>query len=259
MRLIWIACILLLSGCSEPDEYDTSILPKDNAKTDPLEGLPLNEAINSHIKSKLQTSPREKYTFEIFKGDCDGDDSLDMIITVNLLDRALTQAMASGQLPKHASTGYMGHFNYFIYVDGLTRKFDDPKVVPSSPHAKLLVKFEQIRSANHMDFTVDYRIKDSGYRDYYTVFNGHPVHILQTPLFSGIGESTSEAFRVRYETGSYSTSKDIVVYKGTFDNIVPTDEYEIYSFVPKIIGTDKQVRRWFFNERDFKYYTMKEQ
>jgi hypothetical protein len=153
----------------------------------------------------------------------------------------------------------MGHFNYFIYVDGFTRKFDEPKVVPSSPHAKLVINFEQIRSANHMDFTVDYRIKDSGYRDYYSVFNGHPRHILQTPLFSGVGESTSEAFRIRYETGSYSSSKDIVVYEASFENIIPKDEFEVYSFIPKIVGTDKMIRRWFFNEPDFKYYTQKAQ
>lgn len=259
MRITLLLCLATLMGCTENVEPDESILPDDIVVVDPLEGLPLEEAINKHIKTNLNITATEKYSYEIFKGDCDGDDSLDMIVAVNLLDRAMTQAIASGQLPKHAATGYMGHFNYIFYIDGFTRKFDSPKVIPSSPHAKLSISFEQIRTGSHMDFTVDYRIKDAGFRDYYTVLNGHPRQILQTPLFSGVGETESEAFKIRYETGSYSMTKDIVVYKGSFENIVPKSEFEIYDFEPNIIGTDEIERRWFFNEQDFKYYTKKEQ
>ncbi len=258
MRILLFICLTILVGCSEELEPKESILPDDIVNIDPLEGLPLDEAINKHIKSTLNITDTEKYTYEVFKGDCDGDDSLDIIVTVNLLDRAINQAIASGQLPKRAESGYIGLFNYFFYVDGFTRKFDPPKVIPSSPHAKLVLNFEQFRTANHMDFTIDYRIKDAGFRGYFTVSNGHPIQILQTPIFTGVGEKESEAFKVRYETGSYSTSKDIVVYKGSFENIVPKSEFEIYNFSPEIIGTEELERRWFFNENDFKYYTKKE-
>ena len=259
MRITLLFCLVLLVGCSEETDPNDSILPDDIVLVDPLEGLPLDEAINKHIKSTLDITATEKYTYEIFRGDCDGDDSLDIVVAVNLLDRAMTKAIASGQLPKYAETGYMGHFNYIVYIDGFTRKFDPPRVIPSSPHAKLAINFEQIRTPNHMDFTVDYRIKDAGFRDYYTVMNGHPRQILQTPIFSGVGEKESEAFKVRYETGSYSMCKDIVVYKGSFENIVPESEFDIYEFNPDIVGTDQLERRWFFNEQDFKYYTQKAQ
>jgi hypothetical protein len=182
-----------------------------------------------------------------------------MVIAVNLLDRALDAAINSGNAAKRAELGYMGNYNYFVYVDGYTRKFGAPKPIASSPHAKLVVEFEYIKTEKHKDFTVDYRIRDSGYRNFYTVANGNPIHILQVPIFDGIGKKESSASKIRFEPGTFSPSKDVVIYEGSFENKTFDDPMEIYTFQPTIVGTDKLVRRWFFSETAFKYYTEQDQ
>ncbi|MFT5778826.1 MAG: hypothetical protein ACI837_001782 [Crocinitomicaceae bacterium] len=248
----------MLIGCTEQvDSLDHHSKPF--VKKDPLAGLSLDDAIKRHLGATLSIPATEKYTYEIYRGDCNGDDSLDMVITVNLLDRALDAAINSGNTAKRAELGYMGNYNYFVYVDGFTRKFGAPKPIASSPHAKLVVNFDHIRTEKQKDFTIDYRIRDSGYRNFYTIVNGNPVHILQVPIFDGIGKTETSASKIRLEPGTLSTSKDVVVYEGSFENATFDDPMDIYTFEPKIVGTDKIVRRWFFSEAAFKYYTEKDQ
>ena len=87
MRLAWISIILIFVGCTETEEpKKKNKVQEEKTEIDPFAGLTFEQAIEKHIKTSLKTSPSEEFTYEIFTGDCDGDDSLDHIVTVNLLD-----------------------------------------------------------------------------------------------------------------------------------------------------------------------------
>ena len=200
----------------------------------------------------------EPIDYQIYQENLDGDDSLDAIITVNLLDRAVDEAISSGKVAKRAAIGYMGNYNYIIYRDGFTGEFSSAMAIASSPKAKLKVSFEHVRSETQKDILVDSRVLNAGYRDYFTVTNGHPLRVNQVKLFDGMGTKEAIAFVVNYEPGMISAAKDIVVYDGIFSNPTFAQTDDVYSFEPKVTKTDVIHERWFFNPDDMKYYLKKE-
>ena len=69
-------------------------------------------------------------------------------------------------------------------------------------------------------------------------------------------ESTAdqkEANCFGYDSGSYSTAKDIIIYKGELEDIGPEVDYTKIN--PKITCSEEIEKRFFYNTRDRKYYT----
>ena len=255
MKYLWLLTLLVLVGCTQNEELDTQNDFTDETELgDPFEGLSMTEAVELHIRRELSISMDEPIDYQIYQEDCDGDDSLDAVIVVNLLDRAVDEAIKSGKVAKKAALGYMGNYNFIIYRDGLTGKLSSAAAIASSPKAKLKVTFAHIRSEKRMDILVDYRILNAGYRNFFTVTNGHPLRINQVKLFDGIGTKEAVAYAVEYETGMISTSKNIVVYEGRFDNPTFASPDDVYEFEPTVVKTDVVHELWFFNPEDMKYY-----
>lgn len=216
--------------------------------------LSQEESIVRYIESALRIPATEKYSYKTYESDCDGDPHLDLVITVNLLQRALDEAKTSGNIAKRASVGYMGNYNFVIYMDGMTQKFSQPLPIASSPHAELEVSFERIVKDNYNDIMVDYRVRNSGFRDFFTVVNKYPNRTLQLKCFDGIGDPETESFFFEYEQGS-GVAKNVLMYKGTFENITPKDPMEVYSFKPKVTSTGELERKWFYSPQARKFYT----
>lgn len=258
MKYFWILTLLVLVGCTQDEEPESPNDFKDETDlSDPFEGLSKKDALELHIRRQLSISADESIDYQIYQEDCDGDDSLDAVITVNLLDRAIDEAIKSGKVAKKAAIGFMGNFNYIIYRDGLTGEMSSAQAIASSPKAKLKITFEHIRSENQMDILVDYRILNAGYRNFFTVTNRHPLRINQVKLFDGIGTKDAVVYALEYETGLISASKDIVAYEGTFDNPTFAAPDDVYLFEPKITKTNVVREHWFFNPQDMKYYLKK--
>src|SRR5690606_10100100 len=121
----------------------------------------IDEKIIRHIEGNLSIPRTEKYSYKIYKERLNDDDSLDYIITVNRLQKALDEAIESNNIAKRAEMGYMGNFNYFFYMDGLTKEITTAVAVPSSPYAELEVTFDHIKTEAYFDFMVDLRIRNS--------------------------------------------------------------------------------------------------
>ncbi len=255
MKYFWILTLVVLASCTDTEipEEPSAFNPEENKK-DPYEGLSKKEAIELHIRRELSITADKPLDYEIFEENCDGDDSLDAIITVNLLDRAVDEAIASENVAKRAAIGYMGKYNFIIYRDGFTGKMSPAKSVPSSPKAHLSISFENIRSEKQKDILVDYRILNAAYRNFFTITNGQLTQTNQIKLFDGLGTPEAVAFYVDYEPGMISSAKNIVTYVGKFENPTFTNPDDVYTFDLDVTKTDKLNELWFFNPETMKYY-----
>lgn len=259
MKYVWLFSVIFVFGCGQSvDPEATEKDEKEVESGDPYEGLSMKEAVELHIRRELSIAANEPLEYQIYQEKCDDDDSVDAVIAVNLIGKAMDEAMKSGKVAKHAETGFMGNYNYIFYRDGMTGTFTPPMPVPSSAKGKLTVSFEHILSEEQQDVLVDYRIRNACYRNIYTITNARPLQVHQIKLFDGMGDRNMEVYSVAYEKGKISDAKDVVLYKGTSANPTFKSPDEVYNFVPKVTKTNEVHERWFFNPTDMKYYMMKQ-
>lgn len=244
---------LVLFSCTEPVKKESEFF--DLIENKEPEFKTVEEKIIRHIEGNLGIPRTEKYNFAIHKSNLNGDDSLDYIITVNRLEFALDEAIRSGNVAKRAEMGYMGNFNYYFYMDGLTKEISTAIPVPSSPYAELEVNFNPIKTDAYNDFTVDFRIRNSKFRRFYTIINSLPRQTFETKIFDGLGESETEAYIVKYEPGTFTLAKDIVIFKGKLAHVKVNSPNEVYDINPEISETGVLDRRWYFSDAQNKYFT----
>lgn len=244
--------VILTSSCQEQKERkEVSIeeLPTDHSD--------LNTYAKRHIEATLRIPATEKYTLSIHKENLDGDDKQDAIILVNRYQYAMDEAVQSTNPAKRAELGYMGNYNYFFYFDGALNLISPPLAIPSSPMLPLKVSFENISSSSFKDILIDFRIRNSSYKDFYTVTKHTPRRIFQWKIFDGIGTPNAESFIFNYETGSYCEAKDIVISKGRMGAIPKKADLFIYE--PTITAEKKQetLFRFFYLPQKGIYVTNK--
>jgi hypothetical protein len=248
--LVIIVFIAFLTGCSEnPNEktkvVDESQLPEDHGD--------LNTYAKRHVESQLRVSTNEKYELKIYKQNLDGDDKEDAIITVNRLNFAIDEAANSENPAKRAEIGYMGNFNFFFYYDGAKDLISPPIVIASSPLLPLKVSFENISSENYKDILIDFRIRNSSFKDFFTIINGTPRRVFEFRNFDGMGTTNSECYTFQYSTGSYSAFKDIQVMKASL-GAVPKNA-DLNTFEPNITTTKELLYTFFYVPQEGKYMT----
>lgn len=241
---------LLLFSCQEEVEDAPQVIDELKANAELNKLSPTEYAIH-----ELRIRTNEKYDLQTYKADCNADGVEDLVLTINLLERAMENSIQTGKTAKSAELGYLGEYNYFIYRDGKTKQYSSAIPIPSSAQAPVKVSFENVRSEFQKDILIDFRIQNACFRDYYTILDNTPRMILQLKIFDFLGTDHAEGFVVAYEPGTESISKDVVVYKGTFEQPDFQHPDDIYSFQPEITSTNSFERRWFFRNSDFKYYT----
>jgi len=250
--LFLFAFLLVLSSCKDVQEengkvVDESQLPEDHGD--------LNTYAKRHVEGQLRIAANEKYELKIYKENLDEDDKVDAIITVNRLNFAIEEAANSANPAKRAEIGYMGNFNFFFYYDGAKDLISPPIVVASSPLLPLKVSFENISSNNYKDILIDFRIRNSSFKDFFTIINGIPRRVFEFRNFDGIGTTKSECYAFQYTAGSYSASKDIQVVKANFSSI-PKDA-DLNIFEPVIKPTNELLYTFFYVPQEGKYMTKK--
>lgn len=244
--------ILFFTSCEESQEdnrkvIDESQLPDDHGD--------LNSYAKRHVEAQLRIAANEKYELKIYKENLDGDDKQDAIITVNRLNYALEEAANSANPAKRAEIGYMGNFNFFFYYDGAKDMISPPIVVASSPLSPLNVSFENISSDSYKDILIDFRIRNSSFRDFFSVINHTPRMVFEFRNFDGMGTTKSECYSFNYTTGSYSAFKDIQVMKANLGS-VPKGA-DLNTFEPTITPTKDLLYTFFYVPQEGKYMTKK--
>ena len=213
-----------------------------------------NEDIKRHVEGQLNILPSENYDIQIYEEHLDTDDSLDRLITVNLLDRALKEAEAENRVEYRSKMGYVGNYNFIFYVDGKTNVITSAIGVPSSPHYKLKVQFTELTSPTHKDILIDFRVRRSQFRQFYTIRERVPIQVSESELFFGLGDEKYEPYYIELEDTPGQLWKTISVYHGESKSETIDDLLKTYSIEPSIKKTDKLLRRWYFSEKYLKYY-----
>ena len=242
--------ILFNYSCSEK-KTETSVEPETKEDVNQT----LEERVHRHIQSDLSIPSTEKYSLKIYKEHLDGDDKIDAIITVNRLNFALDEATKSGKFEMFKELGFTGHYNYIFYFDGGLNQISPAIPVPSSPKAELKVHFENIISEAYKDILIDYTIRNSSFRNYYDLTNHTPRQIFQWKLYDYLTEKNLEVNYLEHSEGSIGLAKDILIYEGNLENA--EDVKDIYNFNPKISKKGKLLYRFFYLDKEGKYFTKK--
>ena len=242
--------IPLFFSCSEDKNDNIETEKKENKDNQTLEKM-----VDRHVQAQLSIPSTEKYSLQIYKEHLDGDDKLDAIITVNRLNFAYEEANKSGKYEMRKELGFTGHYNYIFYYDGGLNMISPSIIVPSSPQAELVVKFENISTSAFKDVLVDYKIRNSSFRNYYNIMNHSPVQVFQWKLYDYLGEKNVEANYIEYSNGSVGLARDILIYKGELKN--RTKVKDIYKFSPEIEKDGELLHRFFYLDREGKYFTKK--
>lgn len=219
----------------------------------------LEEQLTRQICSKLKISAIEEYDLKIYKEELNRDDSTDWIITVNLNDRAINEAIENGKTAKMAEIGFLGNYNYFFFVDGKTKELSKEIVVPSSAKAELIIEFENITSQIHKDFVVDYKIRNSRRRRFYSINNNSPLQVCENVIFYNLGleGKETESYVIEYVNHESNASNDIVVYEGSLEQVKLEAPEDVYAIVPEIKSTGKIDRVWHYSTQQRKYYMVR--
>lgn len=212
------------------------------------------EALEREITAKLEIAATEKWTYEVYEAHLNADDKIDRIIAVNRLDFAMEKAAESKNPAKMAEMDYMGNHNILFYYDGAMEKFSFPIPIPSSPKGKLDVHFMNLTTNAYQDLVVDFRIRNSKFRNYYQIGNGTMALVFQWKIFDNVGTDSPEVYDFDYQPGSYTLAKDIVVYKGSIKNYSKTIP-NYYEYNPEIIKDKMPFLRFFFDPKQQKYAT----
>ena len=253
--MLVLSFLLALYGCSDSPKVNNDAEQESPENEKDNKNLDFETRIKREIEAKLSIPATEKYTLEIHKAHLNADEKEDAVITVNRLEFAMEEA-SQGQTAKRAEFGYMGNYNFFFFYDGQLDKISVPVTVASSAKSPLRVSFDNIQSEIYKDVIIEYRIRNSAFRNYYQIENGSLMMVFQWKLFDFAGTDNYEANFIEYQPGTYSLAKDIVIYQGTIKNYnkqIP----DVYKYNPVIEKGGKELYRFFFDPGSNVYATNK--
>ena len=268
MKIIYCSLILwffvacsneeAIGAAQEADIFDSIT----NKNTDDKIGYLLDSSafyadsvIRKYIRETLNTVDGEKFTYTIHTEALNPDKEIDAIISVNRLAYAKQTAIESGHVAQAKKLAYMGPFNAFIFYDGRSNSFSIPVPVPSSPLLPLDISFANISSNQHKDLVVDFRIRNSSYKEVYFLFNNKPSKVFQWKNFDGLGTPNSEAYSFAFNPGN-GPVRDILVYNAKIE--APKGEIDPFIFKPKVVNSKDLRKRFFYVPKQGKYFSTKD-
>lgn len=254
MKIVLLSLILILLACTAKPE-EKNVFGQETKQKETAD-LKFEERVKREVEAKLNIPATEKYKLEVKKAHLNADEKEDAIITVNRLELAEKEA-AEDKTGNRTKLGYMGNYNSFFYYDGKLDKISVPTAIGSSGKTPLKVSFDNIQSEIYQDLIVEYRIRNSAFRNYYLIENGTLVLVFQWKLFDMVGDETYEANYIVYEPGSLSLAKDILIYKGKIKNY-STKIPDIYRYDPEIQKGGPLIYRFFYDPGTMKYMTKKQ-
>ncbi len=253
-NLLLITPIIILFACKDQVEEDenteqTSVIVNEK-------NLTFEERAERHLTGSLSIPATEKITIQTHKAHLNADNSEDAIVTLNRLEFAKGEVAKLSNAKYIRQMGYMGNYNYFVFYDGALDKFSVPIATPSSAFVPLKVAFENIYSDNYTNLTIEYRVDNAAFKNFYFLERGVLQKVFQTKIFDYVGTEKPEAFFIEYTKGSISGAKDMLIYEGKIINY-PTTIDNVYEYEPVIEKKEnaKLVTKWFYNPNIAAYMT----
>ncbi len=232
----------------ENDELSKVVVNEQN--------LSFEERAERHLTGSLSIPATENITIQYYKAHLNADNSEDAIVVLNRLEHAKEQVAKLPNAKYISQMGYMGNYNYFVFYDGALDKFSVPIATPSSALVPLKVNFENISSDTYSTLTIEYRVNNAAFKNFYFLDRGVLQKVFQTKIYDYIGTPNPEAFYIEYAKGSISTAKDFLVYEGKIKDYTPNIE-NVYVYDPIIEKKEnaKLVLKWFYNPSIAAYMT----
>jgi hypothetical protein len=208
------------------------------------------------VETLLKINAAENYTLSIHKEYLDRDTLIDAVILVNREEYAKKKAAEDGDTSFEELVGYTGPYNYvFTHINGSEKLHQAPPVGSSATHP-LTVQFETISNPSQKDFYVEYRVKSSINRNYYTINNGRVVLTFSCPLYDFMDPQNPTVYSIKHIESEVRISKDIALYKGKITNYDPKNISDFMTYYPaEVLPTDDLYVYFIYDKKRMKYVT----
>jgi hypothetical protein len=210
--------------------------------------------IRREIEAELAINAAENYTLEIHRSRLDKDTITDAVITLNRREFGLERMKKEGKENLLKKSGYTLRENYVFVYKGSSGKVLTTPPIGSSVFHTLSVFFEQITTPGQNDFWVEYRFRNSLFRNYYTL-KGETLYLtLNCPVFDQIGEENPEVFDITHRSVKTRIAKDIVIYEAVIPDYDPENIEDINDYSPSRIEAKEDIFVYFIYDNDRKSY-----
>lgn len=242
--------LFFLSACA--DESDQVVKIEKVKKPQ----LTFEERAKRAVEADLKINATEKYDIQIHKSYIDRDTLEDAVILVNRKQWAFDRIKKNNNEDFAKKTGYTGPYNnVFVYL-GKYDKFISTPTIGSSAEYPLEMNFEVITNPSQKDFYVNYRIRNSMKRNYYTVRNDRVLLTFNCPVFDSIGDPEPQVYSIQHQESSVRLAKDVVLYEGEIPGYNPSKIENVNNYSPEeIIPTDEIYVFFIFDEKSLSYVT----
>ena len=252
VQLYLLISFALFACQDDSNDKEENVEPKEEIS----DSGDLASRAKRHVQAQLQISATENYTLRIDKAQLDNDGIEDAIISVNRLSFALEKAKQSPNTAKLAEIGYVGNYNFLFFYDGGLDMISPAIVVPSSPYLPLSISFESITSTEYKDVLVQYRIRNSAYRAFFTIENHTLSRYFEWPEFDELGTNNAKAYVFEYLSTANQPRKNILVYPALIEL---NDSIRNFNTAkPKLIKQKKMIYEFFYLPSQKKYVTYKQ-
>lgn len=212
--------------------------------------------IKRQVESQLKITATEDYAIEIKYEYINSDTIKDALILVNRKEYALSHVKSKDTERFFEKTGKTGPYNYVFVKLGGKKSLISTTPVGSNVEYDLNATFLELTSKANKDFYVEYRIRNSLQRNYYTVRN-NSIHLtFSCPVFDEIGEKEPRVYDIRHEISSVRLSKDIAMYHAKIKDYNSNDIADPFDYKPEeIIASDDLYVYFIFDEKAMKFVT----
>jgi hypothetical protein len=242
--------VILLFGCSSENNDQQ---PEENSE---VKELSEDEQIKRQVENALDISAAEAYDIQIMYKHINPDTLQDALILVNRKSHAFKRAENNNSERFFENTGYTGPYNHVFVKLGGMKSLISTMAVGSNANFPLKAKFIELTSKAHQDFYVDYRIRNSMQRNYYTVRHDNLFLTFSCPVFDSVGSESPKVYDIQYPQSPVRIAKDIALYQGSFSNYQPDQIEDVNAYEPDgIIGSNDLFVYFIFDDQSMKYMT----
>lgn len=240
-----------ISACSNEIEET-----KDPLENEIKETLSEEEQIILQVESILSINAEENYDIQIEYKYINEDTLRDVLVLVNRKEFAFQKAKSTNTERFFQNTGHTGLYNYVFVKMGGQKNLISTNPVGSNAEYPLKSTFLELTSKAHQDFYVEYRVKNSFYRNYYTVRGNRLFLTFSCQVFDNIGEINPKVYDIQHLTSPVRIAKDIALYEGKIVDYNPSEIEDVNNYEPKEIVKSGELYVFFiFNDKLMKYVT----
>jgi hypothetical protein len=234
----------------------SEVKEKKDSRKGQKSSLSFEERARRSVEADLKINASEKYDIQIHKAHIDRDTLEDAVILVNRKQWALEKVEKDGNSNFAKKIGFTGPYNnVFVYLAKYDKFIPTPNI-GSNAEQGLDVDFEVLTTPSQKDFFVDYRIRNSMHRNYYTIRNDRVFLTFNCPVFDNIGSPNPEAYSIQHRESPIRLAKDIALYHGEISGYNPSGIENVNNYLPKEISSTGELFVFFiFDEKTMSYVT----